>query len=58
MRVGRYIAMGSTGFPPQAVREILREVTTLLRDRGETVSVAETVRITIFIWITRLRLET
>ncbi|KAI7223693.1 hypothetical protein KC333_g276 [Hortaea werneckii] len=32
----------NTDFPPAEVRQILHEVTTLLKDRGETVSIAET----------------
>lgn len=34
---------GASQFPPQEVRAIVNEVTGLLRERGETVSVAETV---------------
>ncbi len=35
----------STGkeFPPERVREVVKEVAMLLRERGESVSVAETV---------------
>ena len=36
-------AMAST-FPPPAVREIAAEVSTLLKERSQTVCVAETVR--------------
>lgn len=32
----------TTDFPPSAIRPILEEVTTLLKSRGETISVAET----------------
>jgi hypothetical protein len=34
----------ATQFPPQAVRQIVAEVAALLKERKETVSVAETVR--------------
>jgi len=32
----------SSDFPPQAIRQVLSEVTQLLKSRGETISVAET----------------
>jgi len=36
----------AVSFPPPAVRELATEVSTLLKDRSETVCVAETVCIT------------
>lgn len=36
--------MSTSSFPPQELREIVKEVATLLKDRKETISVAETVR--------------
>ena len=41
--VRRMSNSGSSEFPPKAIREIVTEVTTLLKERNETVSVAETV---------------
>ncbi|KAL6707815.1 hypothetical protein ACN47E_003715 [Coniothyrium glycines] len=34
--------MSSTGFPPQELRQIVHEVASLLKERKETISVAET----------------
>ncbi len=39
--------MAVSDFPPKAVRAIVQDVASLLKERKETVSVAETVRITI-----------
>jgi hypothetical protein len=39
----RTIATMASSFPPQEVRGLVQEIATLLRERKETVSVAETV---------------
>jgi hypothetical protein len=39
----RAINMSSTTFPPEELRSIVQEVATLLKERSETISVAETV---------------
>jgi hypothetical protein len=36
-------AMSSSAFPPESLRQIVQEVATLLKERKETISVAETV---------------
>lgn len=38
------MTMASPDFPPTELREIVNEVASLLKDRKETLSVAETVR--------------
>jgi hypothetical protein len=40
------VSMATSEFPPKAVRAIVQDVASLLKERKETVSVAETVRIT------------
>jgi hypothetical protein len=35
----------SSSFPPEELREIVKEVASLLKERKETISVAETVRV-------------
>ena len=47
MRIGKIMSMAASDFPPKAVREIVQDVASLLKERKETVSVAETVRITV-----------
>ena len=39
---GRTMSSSSPDFPPAEIREILNQVTSLLKDRNETISVAET----------------
>jgi hypothetical protein len=41
------MSMAASEFPPKAVRLIVQDVASLLKERKETVSVAETVRITV-----------
>lgn len=36
--------MSTSSFPPGELKEIVKEVATLLKERKETISVAETVR--------------
>jgi hypothetical protein len=47
MRIGKIMSMAASEFPPKAVRAIVQDVASLLKERKETVSVAETVRINI-----------
>jgi hypothetical protein len=51
MRIVRYKTMAALEFPPKAIRAIVKDVASLLKERKETVSVAETVRVTIFYYI-------
>jgi hypothetical protein len=46
MRIGKIVSMAASDFPPKAVRAIVQDVASLLKERNETVSVAETVCIT------------
>jgi hypothetical protein len=39
----RSITMSSSSFPPEELKAIVQEVATLLKERNETISVAETV---------------
>lgn len=39
-----FVSTMASGFPPPAVREIASEVSSLLKERSQTVCVAETVR--------------
>lgn len=43
----------TSAFPPPAVREMASEVSALLKDRSETVCVAETVRSAWFLLLAR-----
>lgn len=45
MRIGKIMSMAASEFPPKAVRAIVQDVASLLKERKETVSVAETVRV-------------
>ena len=41
--------MMASSFPPSSVQEVVSEVASLLKQRKETVSIAETVRCSIFL---------
>jgi hypothetical protein len=43
MRIWKSMSMAASEFPPKAVRAIVHDVAFLLKERKETVSVAETV---------------
>lgn len=47
MSIGRTLSMAAPDFPPKAVRALVYDIASLLKDRKETISVAETVRTTI-----------
>jgi hypothetical protein len=42
--IARSVTMSSSTFPPEELKAIMQEVATLLKERQETISVAETVR--------------
>lgn len=47
MRIGKIMSVAASEFPPKAIRAIVHDVALLLKERKETVSVAETVCITV-----------